>query len=658
MQKTTKLSLVSIALLSSLHANETKTVELKPFTITSTAIQTDELKSTDAVEVYTAEDIQEAHVQNIYEFLNSQTSVITMPTYGNPFSQKLDMHGYGIGDGYQNIVINVNGRRINNIDMVAPFLSGISPDAISRIEIIKSSGIVTGGDGANAGVINITTKKNNDKIFTMYGGTYGTFDGSVFIGHSDEKVSLSFSGEAQKNNGIRHLTSAGNKDKSKLGIGSFDFAFTPIEELEFRANVGISKTDVNYAGALTLDEYEENPVQNGSNFTNQNYSTSTTGAGVSYFVNDNISINIDASTEAKTSDDTYYSSYGPYEYGFDYTNNGIRANIDYVNEFMEVVVGVDSLSGDRDSEGTSYTSATKTTKDNEAIYLMSQFYLGDATLKAGYRYETVSYTFANDTQNLAEEYKLNGAELGFNYALDEEKSLFVNYAHSFQAPDIDRFFSTSYPAPTYDPVTEFNEFIDPMEADSLTLGFNYFLPNNKFKISAYYIDLTDEIYYYSDPVNQKNTNIDKSHKYGLDLYNKYIMNDKFSLALNYNFVQAIIDEEVQVNDDYSGKDLPGVSNHNAKLTLNYTPNQNTTFTLTQVYRSEAYAANDFNNDFDQKQEAYNSTDISASFAKDNWEVFAKINNLFNQSNGLWIKDDAIYPVNFTTTAITGLKLKF
>ena len=92
--------------------------------------------------------------------------------------------------------------------------------------------------------------------------------------------------------------------------------------------------------------------------------------------------------------------------------------------------------------------------------------------------------------------------------------------------------------------------------------------------------------------------------------------------------------------------------------LNYLPNKRTTLSLTQIWRSEAYAADDFGNNFSQKQDAYYSTDIAATYATKKWEVFAKINNLFNQKNGLWIKDDAIYPVNFTTTALAGLKLKF
>ena len=216
MQKNIKLSLILVAVLSSLQAEEANTITLKPLNVTSTAIETDELKSTDAVEVYTQENIEKAHVKNVYEFLNQKTSIIAMPSFGNPFTQKIDMRGYGITDGYENIIINVNGRRLNNVDMVPQLLASISPASIERIEIIKSSGIVVGGDGANAGVINITTKKNNDKELAFYGGTYGVASGSFYLGQSDDKLSISASGEAQKNGSIRHIDTNGNKDENGL----------------------------------------------------------------------------------------------------------------------------------------------------------------------------------------------------------------------------------------------------------------------------------------------------------------------------------------------------------------------------------------------------------------------------------------------------------
>lgn len=648
--KRTLLSIAAIGILE--HELLAETITLAPLEVTSTAIGTDELHSTDAIEVYTQKDIEKAHVQDIYEFFDQQTSLTTMPSYGNPYAQKLDIHGYGIGDGHQNIVINLNGRRLNNIDLAPQLLATISPSSIERIEIIKSSGIVTGGDGANAGVINITTKKSNAKEITLYGGTYGTFDGAFYVGHSDEKLSVSASGEARKSGGIRRIDDEGNKDKDRLVTGSFDLAYLLDDALELRMNAAMARTDVDYAGSLTKEQYEDDPTQAGTSYTRQAYDTDSIGAGLTYLIDDTLSVKLDAAREKKRSDSTSVSLFGPYAWSADYQYDSMSASIDYVSDLLELSFGIDGFKGTRTSHATAYSIANETSKDNIAGHLMSQWHFGASTIKAGYRYEQVTYDYQDAVQSNSDEHTLQGVELGYSFALDDGKSFFANYAHSYQAPDIDRFFSFG---------GTFNEFIEPMKADSYTLGFNYLRPDNKFKISAYYIDLKDEIYYYSDPtfVLSANTNIDKSYKYGIDLYDRLLISSKFDLVLNYNYVQAIIDEETGRNgEDYAGNTLPGVSDHNAKATIRYLPNQNTTFSLTQVYRSEAYAANDFGNAFTQKQDAYHSTNIAVTYATDTYEVFAKINDLFDQSNGIWIQDDAIYPVDFTTTAIVGLKLSY
>lgn len=637
MKKKILLSLLASTLLVA------QSIELKPLSITSTAIKTDELKSTDAVEIYTADDIQKAHVQNIYEFLNQQTSVITVPSYGNPFTQKLDIRGYGIGDGYQNIVITINGRKINNIDMVAPLLSSLSPASIEKIEIIKSSGIVTGGDGANAGAINITTKKSNDKEVTIYGGTYGTLDGSFYIGHNEDKFSLSTSGEAQKSNGIRHINSSGDKDESSLRTASIEIAYYPISELELRGAASFARTDVIYSGYLSLDMYNDNPTQTSGSASQQLFDTDTLSAGATYYFNDKLSLNIDANREDKKS--TYENLYYSYKSVSDYEYDSFKSTLNYIGNALSLTAGIDGFNGERKAY------ANTTTKENLAGFAMSSYKFQNSTLKAGYRYERVGYDYKDAFSSLNKSQNLYGIELGYNYAFDAVNSVFVNYAKSYQASDIDRFFNYG---------GTFNGFISPMKAKSYSLGYNSIKVQNKLKVSIFYVDLKDEIYYYADPtyINAKNTNIDKSYKYGLDIYDKWLITDEFNLVLNYNYVKAVIEKEIENGDDYSGNDLPGVSNHTVKTTFNYLPNKNTTLALTQVYRSKAYAANDFNNNFAQKQDAYLSTDISASYAQDNWELFAKINNLFNQKNGLWIQDNAIYPLNFTTTAIAGLKLKF
>ena len=647
MKKTIKISLITVALLSSLHAQES--IVLEPLTIDSTAIKTDELKSTDAVEVHTAQDIEKAHVQNLYEFLEKESSVFTTSAYGNPFLQKLDLRGYGINDGYQNIVVTLNGRKMNNVDMTPQLLSSISPDSIEKIEIIKSSGIVTAGDGANGGVINITTKQSNEKEVSFYGGSYGTADGSFYFGSHTDKLSISVNGEAQKNDGIRAIDGNGNKDKNRFSTFGTNITYNPSKNLELRLNASTTQTDITYAGTMTESEYKQNPSQQGtvnygfgpspSSSTHQTYSSDAIALGGTYFINENLSFNLDLANENKQSN---YITYGSI---YDSRYKSAKLSLEYVNNFYSSVIGFDKYDGNFVKESSTFDA----TKQNQAIYIMNQFRFDHLTLKAGYRYETVNFDMKNN-ENKSD--YLHGAELGINYLLDNSNSVFANYSHSYESASLDRLFSFF--------TSSYTGYVNPSKANNFEVGYNNIHKNNKLKVSTYYISLQDEIYYYAgiNYVGAKNTNIDKSHKYGLDFYDKYLINDKFNVALNYNYVQAIIDKEVNGINDYSGKKLPGVSNHNIKTTLSYLPNEATTFALTEVYRSEAYAANDFGNDFSQKQDAYMSTDISATYTKNNWEIFAKINNLFNQKNGLWISDNAIYPVNYTTTAMAGFKLKF
>jgi len=641
MNKKLLLSLSTFALLLASQSQAT-TYVLEPLEVTSTPLKQDELSATDAVEIYTQEDIEKAHVQDIYEFLNQQTSIFTMPSFGNPFAQKIDLHGYGITDGYQNIVITLNGRRMNNIDMVPQLLSSISPSAVSRIEIIKSSGIVMGGDGANAGVINITTKTSDDKELSFYLGNHGTYDGSFYLGHKEDLYNITAQGEIYSSDGPRDIDMDGNTDEQDLKNGAFRVAFTPNEDFEISAGYALSRIDTTYGSYLTLDEYQDDPSQPGSTNwgpSEQEYDSDVYDIALRYDINSNILFNISASHEDKTSTYVTYASKSEYDY------DALKASLDYETDTMLLSVGLEGFDGERDGFG------NKTSKKNGAAYIMSQFQFDKHSIKAGYRYESVTYKYKDATQHLKDDNSLNGVELGYNYQLSGDKSLFINYAHAYQAPDIDRFFNMG---------GTFNGFIDPMTSDSITLGYNHITKDNKFKISAYYVDLSDEIFYYADPtyVNSKNTNIDESHKYGLDLYDKFIVAPEFHVTLNYNYVKAIIDEEIQNGENYANNELPGVPNHNAKVILSYLPNDTMIFSLMHTYRSSAYAADDFNNNFTQEQEAYQSTDISATYTTPSYEFFAKINNLFDEGNGLWIKDDTIYPVNFCLSAMAGMKIKF
>ncbi|MDD5211016.1 MAG: TonB-dependent receptor [Sulfuricurvum sp.] len=624
------LSIVASATLVASLGAQTLTIE--PITVTAGAHENNELNAPYAIEVYTKEDIQKSHVQNIYEFLNQSTSIITIPGYGNPFAQKIDMHGYG-ADGYQNIVVLLNGRRLNNIDMTSPLLSSIPLNAIERIEITKGSGSVTAGDGANAGVINILTSATGANALSLYGGTYGTKDGTFNINKNTDTIRLNVAGEAYNTNGTRRIDADGNKDEKSLVNGTFNLAYTPNNDLEIRLGGDFSNMDTIYGGSLTLAQYNDDPSQSSVSNTHQKFSTRAVNTGFSYDFSQNLTLNADLSHEKKTSNYITYSSVSHYTY------DSAKANTDYKNNDFTLRTGVDGFKGERQGN-------VNLEKNSVAAFVTGALALGKDTLQLGYRFEKVSYDNKKDWNKNED---LHGADVGFNHFLTQEQSVFFNYSHSYQSADIDRLFSYS--------TGNFTGYVDPMQAHNFTVGYNFIQPNNKLKVSAYYTDLKNEIYYYAAPL-WINTNIDKSHKYGLDFYDQLIINDQWNALINYNYVQAIIDEEIQSTTNYANKKLPGVSDHNVKVALTYLPNPATALSITQLYRSKAYAANDFNNNFSQKQEAYTSTNIGVTYTQKDYELFVKINNLFNQSNGIWIRDNAIYPVDFTITAIAGVKFIF
>ncbi|MFA5215152.1 TonB-dependent receptor plug domain-containing protein [Sulfuricurvum sp.] len=637
MFKPTLVVALCATLVASLGAEE---LTLAPIAVTSNLYEHNELDAPYSAEVYTAKDIEKSRTTNIYDFFNQQTSLITAPSYGNPFSQKLDVHGYGIGDGYQNIVVTLNGQRLNNIDMVPQLLSAIPLSSIERIEILKGSGAVAYGDGANAAVINIITKEENYNELGVYAGNYHTLGESMYLSSAKERYSYALHLDHSDTDGTRVIDNYGNHDTRKNTNGGVELTYRPTDTLQLHGGAQFSTYDTLYGGPLTLAQYHDDPTQKGSSSaTHQTYRSNVINGGLIYTINSNYSVELDSSHENKHSD------YITYNFISNYRNDNVRSQINYNNDVFKAKLGVTGTWGERQG------STNTISKDNKALYLSTELHVNNHTFTAGGRYEKVAYTYQDATNTLAQDNALYAIELGYSFIFTPKQSVFAHYAHAFQAPDIDRFFN-------YDGT--FNGFIQPMKTDTYTIGYNNISSANKFKASLYYVNLSNEIYYYSDPffINSANTNIDKSHKYGIDLSDQLKINDQWNLYANYNYVQAFIDQEQFNGENYAGKKLPGVSDHNVKATVSYLPNVNTTVSLTQLYRSQAYALNDFNNYFAQREQPFRSTNLSVTYTKGNYEMFAKINNLFDKSNGIWIKDNTIYPVDFTTTFTAGLKYIF
>ena len=100
-----------------------------------------------------------------------------------------------------------------------------------------------------------------------------------------------------------------------------------------------------------------------------------------------------------------------------------------------------------------------------------------------------------------------------------------------------------------------------------------------------------------------NLNLDKSHKQGLELQNKYVFSPKWSTDLNYAYTDAKIDSDDKGAGSLNGKTNPMTSKHNISASVIYSFNDNANMMLTQKYRSDAFAEEDYANIFTKKQMA-------------------------------------------------------
>lgn len=627
------ISALLIAAPTFIHAAD---ATLSPIMVTATGIEFKDTEAPYASEIYTREVIEQSGANSLYEFLGKQTSVTVMPSFGNPFAQKLDMRGYGIGDGYQNIVVSIDGRRLNNIDMVPQLLSAIPLTAIERIEIIKGSGSVTAGDGATAGSINIITRDIDGASLRIASGSHGISSSSVSAGLKTERLSLSVMAENYSHDGFRDPDTSGKQDTADSNNNRALLRIYPTDTTELRIGKELSHIETTYGGSLSKLQFDANPQQNGgATYTSQTFDSDNSSFGLSAELNRTLEFNIDHSIEDKRS---AYSSGFKSDYDYRFTDLSLK----YDRNALKLIAGLQQFDGVR------IGSSSSTSKNNNGLYLQAHYQRPATTYSAGVRQESVEYSYEPSFGNsLKDDHDLLAWDLGLNHRVTEQLTVFANYNKAFQAPDIDRFFSGG----------SFNTFIKPAYSKTVNIGLNHLSGSNKLKLSAFHSRLENEIYYYSTGnwLTSYNTNIDKSHKYGIELQDSYRFNSALSASLNYAYTRAVIDTENDGNGAYNGKDLPGVSPHTLSLNMEYQASPNGTLSLGHTYRSETYAANDFANDFTQKQAAYHSTDMGYTYRLKPFELFVQVNNLLGHSNGMWIRDDAIYPVNFETTWLFGIK---
>lgn len=167
--------------------------------------------------VIEAADIEASTAENLPELLGLEAGIQARDLFGATAGANatVDMRGFG-APATANVLILLDGRRLNDIDLGGVDFATIPLDSIQRIEIIRgNAGAVLYGDGAMGGVINIVTKPLAGAAESVRGevafGSLGVREGSASATQRFGDFTLYGNATNRHSNGYRENNSLDEK---------------------------------------------------------------------------------------------------------------------------------------------------------------------------------------------------------------------------------------------------------------------------------------------------------------------------------------------------------------------------------------------------------------------------------------------------------------
>ena len=335
--------------------------------------------------VITAEEIRNAGVNDVNAAIRKiggvygRQSLTGSPDFG------LDLRGFGTNSA-QNLVILVDGVRMNENELTDAVLSTIPVDTVERIEITRGGSSVLYGEGATGGVINVITKRGAEQGYhgtaVLEAGQRHQFDARASLRHGAGPLSFDLAADRQGTHNDRE--NAAFRQKSISG---------GVQWAQDATRVGLrvesARQDQRFPGSLTIEQFEQNPHQTN---TPTDFGTLNTDR-VTAFAEQRIG-SVELAAELSHREREVSSNY---DFGGFISESTYRSRQTQFSPRLrqitrsgallnEAVAGIDLTRWERSND-----FGSKASQDSKAVYLRDEVRFGDAhnaRLALGGRHES------------------------------------------------------------------------------------------------------------------------------------------------------------------------------------------------------------------------------------------------------------------------------
>lgn len=567
-------------------------------------------------------------VLDLTQLLKQEQSIVRLTNNsGDYFQVAFSIRGFG-DNAVANSLILIDGFPLINPSLLAPNFNSIALSDIERIDITQGSEGVLWGDQAVGGVVNITTRHPDKKLFDVNAG-FGSFNKqyyNIFVGNKfSNGFFIKAFGYTNKTNNYRDHND--QTDENLAVQAGMDYSSGM-----FSLNVQGYEDTMQFPGGLTQQQYDQNPRQ-ATNFKNYiHFRTPLFQFLNKQSLNDNWLL------------ETRLERHETIGNGFMFTNfdrNDVLTS--YRFRFLgnikqyKVVTGYEGQHTAYHFLSTRVEEQAKTQQNNlfaKVTFPVVQYVEMIAGTRAAWQKNhdkpTTDQLFYSLNKTLV-------SEFGMAISYDKWKS-FLRRAGSFRFPKANE--------ETWVPVGV--ETLKLQKGVSYEMGGERATENQKSQINIYQLELLNEIAFNptqtpTEPFGSYN-NFPKTLRRGVTLTEYYKLTEKIGLNGQFNFVKAKF-----AAGNFSGNLIPAVPEINANVGLSYDFMPSWKVKYIALYNGSAYASkNDENKG--SKIPGYWINTLSLQYIKKSYNINFEVINVFNQKYSIYTLYD---PENQTNTYYPG-----
>jgi len=577
--------LLSFLMISSAWAEEK--VKLDEVVVTAARIQESIEETTSDVIVIRDDEIKKMNVQFIPDVLRKVPDLNLVQNGGPGTAAAVLLRG---GSSTHTLIM-IDGVKVNNTATGSFDFPGIKVDDIERIEIVKGPQSTIYGSEAMAGVINIITKKGQDKPRTdlsFEAGSYGTYNPALTVSGAIKAVDYRLSTSYFSTDGISAAKNGTERDGYRNASISGKFGIKPSEkiEIEITGKYSYDRTELDgfdFSAGKAVDDL--NFVQRGnhsmisgkgklylSTIWEQIITLSHVGEVLTFRDPDTVFNNADIITAIDS---------------IDWQNNF------YISDHYTVTAGAEYRKESGENKGNFDKSL-----DNKALYLNNKLKLLQETLifNAGLRYDDYE-TFGNrTTYRIGALYNIKPASL----------ILKSSYGTGFRAPALNELFYPFYG----------NKNLKPEETRSWEIGLEKGIVKDRVSVSLTYFSQNYENLIETDPLTFTAANIARAEIKGLEANTKLKISDNLNIKAGYTYLDTKDKsteqrlplrpkDKLSVSAEFSAKDISVVADY-------------------------IFVAQRYDSSVKRDLSSYSLVNLSSNYAIKKWlTIFARINNLFD-----------------------------